>query len=42
MNQQQPGKTGQLGVADLGNSLAISRNWRLAMAHFSGVFFGRS
>jgi hypothetical protein len=34
MNQHLLGKMRQLGVANLGNSLAITRNWRLDLAHF--------
>jgi hypothetical protein len=37
MNQHLPGKMRQLGVANLGNSLAIVCNWRLDLAHFPGA-----
>jgi hypothetical protein len=35
MNQHLLGKIRQLGVANLGNSLAITRDWRLDLAHFT-------
>jgi hypothetical protein len=34
MNQHLLGKMRQLGVANLDNSLAITRDWRLDLAHF--------
>jgi len=34
MNQHLLGKMRQLGVANLGNSLAITRDWRLDLVHF--------
>jgi hypothetical protein len=35
MNQHLLVKMHQLGVANLGNSLAITCDWRLDLAHFS-------
>jgi hypothetical protein len=37
MNQHLLGKMRQLGVANFGNSLAITCNWRLELAHFPGA-----
>jgi hypothetical protein len=37
MNQHLLGKMRQLGVANLGNSLAITCDWRLDLAHFPGA-----
>jgi len=35
MNQHLLGKMRQLSVANLGNSLAITCDWRLDLAHFT-------
>jgi hypothetical protein len=37
MNQHLLGKMRQLGVANLGNSRAITCDWRLDLAHFPGA-----